>query len=111
MRPGSLPLAMVRGDDYSLLLTFTDKDGARIPLTGRSYRAQIREDADAPTLLAEFDIDITQLGTGELRLGLDKAVTSALPEFGVWDLEETGTDGKVQTLLADVVTVEPDVTR
>ncbi len=112
MKPASYPIELVRGDDYDLELTFKKSEtGPVIPLTGRSYRAQVRRLTSDDELLATFTVDTTRLADGVVRLGLPKAVTATLPRTAVWDCKETGTDGKVRTILAGSVGVVGQVTR
>jgi hypothetical protein len=109
VKPARLDLALYAGDDYALALSFTDPTGAAIDLSGRTYRAQIRASLVAESPPASFTIGLTQLGV--VTLTLARAVTAVLPRSGVWDLEETGVDGKVATVLAGTVAVTRDVTR
>jgi hypothetical protein len=112
MRPARLDIDMYAGDDYSLALTFTDADGVAIDLSGRAYRAQIRETVyDADVALADLAVDATRLAAGVVTLALARATTAGLPRSCVWDLEETGVDNKVRTLLAGTVALRRDVTR
>ncbi len=111
MKPASYPIELVRGDDYDLELTFKTPTGAVISLTGRSYRAQIRRLATDDELVATFTLDTARLADGVVRLSLPRTTTATLPRTAVWDCEETGTDGKVRTILAGPVGVLGQVTR
>ncbi len=112
MKPASYPIELVRGDDYDLELTFkTSASGAVIPLTGRSYRAQVRRLASDDALLATFTVDTARLADGVVRLSLPRTITATLPRTAVWDCEETGTDAKVRTILAGPVGALGQVTR
>ncbi len=111
MKPASYPIELVRGDDYDLELTFKTPTGAVIPLTGRSYRAQVRRLATDDALLANFTVDTARLGEGVVTLRLPRTTTATLPRTAVWDCEETGNDSKVRTILAGPVGVIGQVTR
>ncbi len=111
MKPASYPIELVRGDDYDLELTFKTPTGAVIPLTGRTYRAQVRRLPTDDELLATFTVDTARLADGVVVLRLPKTVTATLPRTAVWDCEETGTDSKVRTILAGPMNVIHEVTR
>ncbi len=105
-------LSIIRGDDYQVIITLT-RDGDPFDLTGYTGRAQIRPTTvvGAP-LTAEFTVEIdADPTTGVITCTLDNAVTDTLDAPGLWDLEITGPDGWVSTVVSGAVTIVPDVTR
>lgn len=102
-----------RGDDYAHELDFVQADETSpFVLTGRTYRAHLRETID-DTLFTPLVIDTTNALTGIIVLRLVK-VTTVLLEAGMWhwDLEETVTNtGYTTTLFEGRVPVSKDVTR
>jgi len=110
--PGQLDLSFVRGDDYTLRLTFTDASNVALNLSGWSdIKAQLRQSANSTQIAAEFGVDGTNLATGIIVISLSRVVTAALAGGTMdWDLERV-TAGKLQTILAGMVKVRPDVTR
>jgi len=99
------------GDTETVTLYLQDAAGAAINITGRTYAAQIRETADASSVLASFTCAISNAAGGIMTATLPAATTAALtPGSGVWDLQETNSS-VVTTLLAGPVTIVQDVTR
>jgi hypothetical protein len=82
-----------------------------IPLTGWTYRAQIRKKATDKNVMKTLDVTQDPFLTNRLVLRLSSDEAEGLTTSGVWDLELTDPDGTVQTVLAGKVTVILDVTR
>lgn len=106
--PASVHLRLYRGDTFTRQFTFSIKDtGEPVPLTG-TWEAQVRDAAEGE-ILASFTVDMTDAATGSLLLTLDGADVNALPDFGVWDLQQT--DTALRTWCRGSVYVYTDVTR
>jgi hypothetical protein len=109
--PATLDLRFVRGDDFSVLLTFKDQDGVAIDMSDSTYRAQLRRVAN-DGLAVSFGVDDTSASAGNVVLHLSQIVTADLSHRYVWDVERVYTsDGAVQTLMAGEINVLRDVTR
>ena len=110
MTPGKVDLPVpgemfYRGDPFTQ--TFRFKIGT-VPedLTGITFRAQIRKNADAAAIVASFDVTDGS-SSGEVTISMTAADTAALPRTGVWDLQ--GSDDI--TRIYGAITVTEDVTR
>ena len=107
---------MVRGDPLTILVRLSTRlpDGtkARQDLTGREFRAQVRQSPDKE-LLGTFTVTVlTQAGDtlGALTMALPGAVTAVLPTSVVWDLEEISGGQSVAThWIVDYCKVQEDV--
>lgn len=109
--PASWPLTVRIGDTETVTLYLQDAAGTAINITGRTYAAQIRETADASSVLASFTCAISNAAGGIVTATLPAATTAALtPGAAVFDLQETNSS-VVTTLLAGPVTIVQDVTR
>lgn len=76
----------VRGDDYTLELTFKRADGTLYDLSGSTFTPSL-DDA-----VIDFELDVTSAASGVVRLKLTGANTAALAkQFTRWDLLEVGT--------------------
>lgn len=109
--PAKQNLTITRGDTESLVLIMTSNGTTPIDITGRTYRAQIREQKDSGTIDASFTCTVTNGALGEVTCSLT-AIQTATLSVGLhyWDLEETN-NGIVSTIVAGTVTVLADVTR
>lgn len=109
--PGRLNIRLYRGDDFRMELTIVSDATtlAPIDITDYSFAAEIRDTTNG-TLLATFTDTTIDAEAGRLDLTLARAVTQALPDGGVWDLEVTDTDGKHTTWFAGTVSASGDVT-
>lgn len=76
-------------------------------LTGATVKAEIREKS-AGTIIVPLSATIVQPNLVNISITPIDYVTC--PSKGVWDLQLTFADGKVQTPIAGAVTVEGDVT-
>ena len=109
--PANYPLTVRIGDTETVTLNLQDADGVAINITGRTYAAQIRETADASSVLASFTCVVSNGAGGVMTATLPAATTAALsPGTAVFDLQETNS-GVVTTLLAGPVSIVQDVTR
>lgn len=111
-RPGNYPLVIVIGDTSTIEVTNQDENGAAIDITGRSYAAQVRETADASSVLATYSCAITNAAAGVVTCTLPASTTAALsPGTGVFDLEETNNATVKTTIVGGPVQIVQDVTR
>jgi hypothetical protein len=126
MRPAPQDLDITRGDFFSFFFRIKDKNpdgstGDFHDLTGWTGIAQIRESVDAPTPLAEFDINFADQTAypGGVLISLDEVVTATLnftgntvsKVIGVWDVQLTNELGEPNTFLTGNVTLWKDVSR
>jgi len=111
--PATYNITIRMGDTETISVTIQDSAGAAVDISGRSYAAQIRSNADDTTVLATFACAVVSGPAGTLSATLTSTQTAALtPGVGVWDLQETNPVGPVvTTLLAGQVTIVQDVTR
>lgn len=109
--PADQDLTITRGDTETIVANLTTEDGTAINITGRTYRAQIRNTQDASVINASFTCTVTNGSEGQVTCVLS-ATDSALlkPGLSFWDLEENAS-GIVSTVLAGSVTVLADVSR
>lgn len=105
--------AIVRGDTYAHLLTFTDDADAPFAITG-DVAAQIRaakltsDTAGVP--LASFACVVSGAGDNLVTISLTSEQTLDLPASAFWDLQ-VDDSGTITTLLSGKVKVANDVTR
>ena len=96
-------LKIYQGDDYTHEVVFGEDVSERV------FLSQIRDGDD--NLIAEFDVDVSDAGNGNVFFGLTHAVVSEIPSgVYVYDVQQT-TDAGVQTLLKGRVVVEEEVSR
>lgn len=117
--PGTLDLtgedAIVRDDDYELVLPFVDGSNEPFPVDEYTFAAQIRREPNGRAegeLIATFDIDDSDAAAGTIVLSLDRDTTRDIgDDVGCWDLQVTTVDGAADTWLKGTVDIEGDVTR
>lgn len=109
MTPGSLPLALYRGDSYSWRFVLWADAGKTIPadLAGVVAKAEIRDKPAGSNLTA---LTCAIETPNAILVTLDATLSARLPAKGVWDLQLTYPEGAVATVLAGAVTVAADVT-
>lgn len=110
--PADQDLTITRGDTETLVINLTsDDDGTPINITGRTYRAQIRQSQDSTTIKASFTCVLSNAASGQVTCTLAAADSATLPVGkAYWDLEENAS-GVITTILSGNVTVTADVTR
>lgn len=109
--PADQDLTITRGDTETIVANLTTEDGTAINITGRTYRAQIRNTQDASVINASFTCTVTNGSEGQVTCVLSAADSALLkPGLSFWDLEENAS-GIVSTVLAGSVTVLADVSR
>jgi len=110
------PIELYGDDEWALRITMRARNadgtpGAAIDLTGRTYRAQIRQTAAATAVLVELEVDTTAAASGVVVVSIPDAVNQR-GLTGEWDLQETLPGGsRPTTLFRGPVTWTQDVTR
>jgi len=110
--PGKRDISLVKGDDYTHVVTITSDGSTPIDITGRAYTAMVRRDkATTGTAEATITCTITTAASGILTLTMSDTVTDALnPGYRYyWDLQEVS-GSTTTTILAGTVSVLQDVT-
>jgi hypothetical protein len=95
-----------QGATFEEVLNFGD-----VPLTGFSFRGQVRRTHSDPEVLAEFEF--TDLGDNRLLVRIAPTVSAGIPH-GKWvyDIEAfTANDVDVKRLYKGRATVDPEATR
>jgi hypothetical protein len=114
MTAGLYNLYIEKGATYNRVLTWNDKDGNPINLTGFSARLHIRKTKGSDTTILSLSIGsgITLGGSnGTISILVAASVTAAIEESaGVYDLELVN-GSEVTRLLEGTVTFSPEVTR
>lgn len=106
--PARLDLKIVQGDSFSREIELKE-NGAAVPLTGYTAKAQIR-DHERGKLLAEFGAAVDE-PNGKITLTLDEAETRAIKKSGKWDLELRLDADNHHTIVQGEVVLIPDVTK
>jgi hypothetical protein len=112
MNPAPRDLELYRRDDYTHVLTFTDNANppGAMPLTGYTFKAEIRDRQNGGQLLATFDVDTSQAAQGIITISLPGSAVQ-WPDEAFWDLQVTAPGGSMQTWLAGAITLSGDVTK
>jgi hypothetical protein len=109
-------LELYRGDTATWKLTITEPGATPedppvpmvLPTTG--WTGQVRESADSETVIASFEVNVTEAASGILYLHLDDDASEACAS-GVWDLQNWTEENGTKTYLRGPFVVDPDVTR
>ena len=109
LMPGECNLTVYRGDSYEWIIALQDGAGNGVPITGWTFRAEIRV-TQYGRLMAEMQVVERNDLTGVIILRLASDQSRYLSSNGVWDLQYTHTDGWVRTIMYGTVTVVDDVT-
>lgn len=118
MRPAAVDLEIYLGDDVSFVLAITNA-GVAVNLTGRTYRAFIKENPTTYDMIGEFTV--TNGGSnGLITLSLIHSYTDgwqtaklnggALEQNCYWDLEQES-GGSFVTIAAGRCNLIRDITR
>lgn len=110
--PVKRDLKITRGDTETIVVNQTTSDGVTpINVTGRVYAVQLRTTPDIAAISASFVCTVTDGPNGQTTCVLSATSSATLdPGYYYYDLQEN-TAGVISTLLAGIVTVDPDVTR
>jgi len=115
--PGKYNLYLYRGATFTRIITWKDKTGTLIDLTGFTARLHMRETVDAatPFLTLTTENGGIALGgiAGTIALLATATATAAITAMeGVYDLELIASDGvTIMRLIEGMVFVVPEVTR
>lgn len=108
-QPGTFNLALYKGDSYSWVVRCWADELRTTPadLTGVTPKAEIRPKAGAnPATVISTAVTLPNLITCTIPVGL----WPSMPPKGVWDLQLTYSDGRIETLLKGSVSITVDVT-
>lgn len=108
--PAGVDLILYAGDDFEMTVKVLDSNNNPVDLTGAIPKAQIRAEAGATDILAEFAIAPVAGDTSALLLALAATKTVSLPSAAFWDLQII-MSAKVMTLAAGKVRTTAEVTR
>ena len=107
-------LLFIRGDDVNRKLTFTDKNGDPINITGWTVSFTMKKNTNDGDDDAIYKVDIVNHlpETGSTNLSILKSVTKDWP-IGCWsyDIQIEKANGIVRTILLNSAEVIKDVTR
>src|SRR4051812_50157975 len=106
MTPGSLPLALYRGDSGSWRFVLWADTAKTIPadLAGVIAKAEIRDKVAGSNITA---LPCTVEMPNAILMTLSATASAKLPVKGVWDLQLTYPEGQVSTVLAGGVAGGP----
>lgn len=109
--PAEGDIVITRGDTVAIVVIMTSDGTTPINITGRTYAAQVRTQADSPDIVLTMTCAVTNGAAGEVTCSLTHAQT-IVPSAGnyVWDLEENAS-GTYSTPLSGGFTILADVTR
>jgi hypothetical protein len=105
-------ISVYRGDSGRFRLAIGDSLGAPIDVSTATWDADIRLQADDPTTITEFDVEMvtTVTDNNTIDIILDATKSAMLPASCVYDLEMT-LAGEVTTLIYGTITTTYDVSR
>jgi hypothetical protein len=114
MAVGKRDITIVRGDDYTHVVTLNTRTaGVLTPvnITGRTYTAQIRKNKTQDSVDATLTCSVTDAVNGEITITLANTTTTNLrPGTYYWDLQQNAS-GVRNTILRGKAEVVSDVTR
>lgn len=103
--------AIYRNDGYTIHFVLLEDGDPYEPegtLTAQIRASRLRASAEAGDPLAEFEVTVD---VNEVTIALDETQTAALPDVGLWDLQESFDDGPPRTWFTGKVKAWGDVTR
>lgn len=106
-------LTLIRRDDVDLDLTFTDKDGEAINLTGCTVFFTMKEkktDTDDDAVIQKEITDHTTPLEGKTRVTLTNSETDITPRHYFYDVQIVDTDDKVISSSVGQIKILQDVT-
>ena len=110
IRPAKLSYKIVRGDDFADVVTINEGDTPEpADVSARTYTAQLRRTKNG-AVVANFVIDSSGAGDGEIGYSLADTVTDDLEGSYVWDFQQDS-GGVIRTLMGGAFVVDADVTR
>lgn len=108
--PVKVDLSVYRGDSGAFRITVKDPDNQPVDVSAATWDADIRLNANAETVLTNFDIVPVTGDTSSVDVILSAADSALLSGPCVYDVEMT-LAGKVTTLIAGAISVTQDVSR
>lgn len=117
MSAAAYSFSIEAGATHYRRIELTTSSGDPIDLTGYTVKAQVRETPGSETVLAEWSTANGRLAiplpeTGAIVFEIPAVETSGYTwAEGVWDMELTAPNGRVERLLSGRVYVDPEVTR
>jgi hypothetical protein len=126
MAAGSYEMSIEQGAAFSLLLTITDSEAARVDLTGHTFRGQIRKTYSSTDIVVSFTFTLSDQTSGATRgqvtvsltatqtaaITVDAASGQTRPETKyIYDIESETGAGVVTRWLQGLVKVSPEVTK
>jgi hypothetical protein len=109
--PPTVDLTLYAGDDFSMVLNVFDNGGLPVDLTGVTAEAQIRANAAADIIEADFICTVGASGANTVQLVLASVDSAVLPSSCVWDCQLTFPGGVILTICAGKITMTAEVTR
>jgi hypothetical protein len=114
--PPKVDLLRIRAGDRNLFTIKLTQNDAPFNLTGMTIKAQARLTPIDPTVALTALITVIDALQGHFEMrwpgeDVQTLLAGANQWSGVWDLEIDSGAADPQTLMAGVLTVEPDVTR
>ena len=98
------------GADYSTTVTVTDSTGSALDLTGYTAAGMVRRTYKSSTKI-DFTTSIPDPSSGEIKIQLDSATTTAMKAGRyVYDIEITSSGGAVSRVVEGQLEVNPGVT-
>jgi hypothetical protein len=111
---GRRNIEIIRGDDYSHVVTLNTRSGTTVTpvdITGRTYTAQLRKALSQTSADATFTCTVTDAANGEITITMSHTITAALtPGCYYWDLQQNA-GGVLNTILGGKAEVVTDATR
>lgn len=119
IQPVIIDYCVVRGDSFSDTIVINESPAPGVPpipadLTNpqRTYRAEIRKNANSPEVVAVFTIDMANAAQGEITFSLPSMITAGLNGTYVYDVEQMiDPNPEPRTIIAGTFTFTPDVTK
>lgn len=107
-------IQLIRGDDQRITLYFTDENDDVIDLTDCTVFFTVKRkksDTDANAILAKAIDDHVnpEEGRTEVQITASEAVNLEPGDY-FWDAQIKFADGGIRSVIADVLTVLPDIT-
>lgn len=111
---GKRNIEIIRGDDYSHVVTLATRSGTTVTpvnITGRTYIAQLRKAKSQTVPDATFTCTVTNASAGEVTITMAHAITATIdPGCYYWDLQQDA-GGILNTILGGKAEVKTDATR
>lgn len=106
-------LTLIRRDDVDLDVTFTDKDGEPIDLTGCTVFFTMKRkvsDTDEDAIIQKEVTSHTDPTAGETRISLTNDETDITPRHYFYDIQVEDTNSKIISSTVGQIKITQDVT-